>query len=450
MDMIATLTGLKTLVLKRYLGPFWGRRAWLAKTQWMGSQELEHLQIERLSALLEHCRRSVPYYREWMSRSRAGPGAIHGIGDIQRLPILTKQDVVKAGSEMVCEGLRRYLSRTAYTGGTTGTTMHLRRDLFSIGNEHAFVRRQWDWAGVGLSDRCAYLTGRLIADTNRTDQRLWVYDPVMKELILSTYHLSTQTAIQYAEVIRNHRVKAIVGYPSSVHLLAVACLDHRFELPVPSVLTSSETLTASMKDTISQAFGCKVFDFYGSAERVCYIHTCEQGRYHVIPEYGLTELVPIDPAEPNRCRVVSTGFWNLAMPLIRYDLGDIVIKSPEVCPCGRAFPVVSSIEGRQGDVIRTPSGRQFGAAILTHILYGTNHIAESQIVQDSLDHVTIIYVPSSHFSQDDLGAFESLIRQHLPAELRADTRKVESIARTSSGKIRPVVSLIPKESGGRC
>jgi phenylacetate-CoA ligase len=220
------------------------------------------------------------------------------------------------------------------------------------------------------------------------------------------------------------------------------CLENGLEVRLRAALTSSETLTDSMRQRITEAFQCPVFDFYGSAERVCYIFTCERGSYHVIPEYGLTELVPLDAADCDRCKVVSTGFWNKTMPFIRYELGDTVVKSNQPCPCGRAFPVIRQIEGRQSDGIVTPSGRQFGAAILTHLVYGTGHILESQIIQDALDHITIEYVPAPQFSEQDIRAFQGLIKKHLPSELRADFRKVDAVKRTESGKIRPVVSRL--------
>jgi phenylacetate-CoA ligase len=441
MNFKAAAKGLTSVLVRRYTGPFWVRRRQLARTQWLDSQHLGELQLRLLRKLLRHCQATVPHYRRQMEELGIDAEDLRNLDDVKRLPILTKQGVLDAGPDMVSSRYPRWLQSTAHTGGTTGTPLTLKRDVFSIGNEHAFVRRQYDWAGIGLRDRCAFLTGRLVAKPDQTDH-LYVYDPCMKELILSTYHLSHQTAVQYAEAMKEHKVKAIVGYPSAIHLLAQACLDGGPKLSLSAALTSSEVLTDSMCKTIETAFGCRVFDFYGSAERVCYIHMCEQGSYHIVSEYGLSELIPFDENEPKECRIVSTGFWNFAMPLIRYDPGDVIIKADRQCSCGRAFPVIERIGGRQGDRIVAPSGRQFGAAILTHLLYGTGNILESQIIQDQMDHVTIEYVPAQRFSTQDLRAFESLITMHLPSELRVDFKSVDAVERTISGKIKPVVSLL--------
>jgi len=441
MNLTATAKGLISVLVRRYAGPFWVRRRQLARTQWLDARALDELQLGLLRRLLRHAQSTIPFYTRLMEEAGIKAEEIRDLHDVSRLPILTKERVLEAGKDIVSRRYPRWFQTTAHTGGTTGTPLMLKRDLFSVGNEHAFVRRQYDWAGLGLRDRCAFLTGRLIAKPDQAE-RLHAYDPCMNELILSTYHLSHQTAAQYAEAMREYKVQAVVGYPSAVHLLAQACLNGGPKVNLRAALTSSEVLTDSMRATIEEAFGCRVFDFYGSAERVCYIHTCEQGSYHIVSEYGLSELIPLDESEPNRCRIVSTGFWNFAMPLVRYDPADVIITSDRQCACGRAFPVIERIGGRQGDSIVTPSGRQFGAAILTHLLYGTGNILESQIIQDQTDHLTIDYVPASQFSAQDLQAFEKLITMHLPSELRVDFKKVDGIQRTRSGKIKPVVSLL--------
>ena len=434
--------GAVSLLVKRYAGPFWLRRKWLNKTQWLSTADLQTLQLMLLQKLIRHCYNSVPYYRKIMDERGISPESIKTLEDIKQFPILTKKDVLLAGDSIISTKYPRWLLVKAYTGGTTGTPLTLRRSMFSIGNEHAFVRRQWDWAGVQFGVRCAYLTGRLIAKPDQINGQLYAYDPIMKELILSTYHLSKNTAGQYASAIKHYGIKAIAGYPSAVCLLAQTCLDTGIDLKVPAVLTSSEVLTESMRKTICEAFECRIFDFYGSAERVCYIQTCDHGSYHVIPEYGLTELIPLDKSDATEFKIVATGFWNFAMPFIRYDVGDLVIKSDNRCPCGRQFPTIKSISGRQADTIKTPSGREFGAAILTHLLYGTDHIVESQIVQDATDHITIRYVPTQRFSTADLQDFKNLIAKHLPSELKVTFEQTEAIEKTDTGKLRPVVSKI--------
>jgi phenylacetate-CoA ligase len=437
--------GFLAAFVKRYAGPFWMRQRWLKKTQWLTAFELEGLQLRFLQKLVRHCYRTVPYYRDLMNRLGIKVEDVRTLEDIKKFPILTKQEALQQCDSIVSTKYPRWLMRTTHTSGTTGTPLKLRRSLFSIGDEYAFVRRQWDWAGIGLSDRCAYLKGAVIGEKASKSSRLFAYDPIMKELHLSTFHLSLETAKDYAELIKRYKVKAIVGYPSSVNIFARGCLDSGIKLKLESALITSETMTQSTRDIIAKAFDCKLYDFYGAAERVSYIHTCEHGSYHIIPEYGLTETIPVDGGEKGRCKLVATGFWNLAMPLVRYDTEDVVVLSDKKCPCGRAFAVVESIDGREGDVIRTPSGTELGVCIVAYIIYvscGADRIIESQIIQDALDHITIEYVPDEKFTPELLGEFEERLAKYLPSDLKFTLKKVDAVRRTASGKVKPVVSLI--------
>ena len=60
------------------------------------------------------------------------------------------------------------------------------------------------------------------------------------------------------------------------------------------------------------------------------------------------------------CQIVGTTIHNAAMPFLRYATGDFARLSHQPCPCGRAFPVVENIEGRQDDYVITPSGKWIG------------------------------------------------------------------------------------------
>jgi phenylacetate-CoA ligase len=321
----------------------------------------------------------------------------------------------------------------------------MRRNLFSIQNEHAFVRRQWEWAGLKFSDRVAYLKGMVLAKPGSKRKALYGYDPFLRELHLSTYHLSAETAPDYVEAMKKYNVTAIYGYPSSVYPVAKICLDKGLDLKLKSALLTAENLHESHKETIAKAFGCKVFDFYGAAERVCYVMTCNHGNYHVVPEYGLTEYLPVENAEDGRVRIVATGFWNKPMPLIRYDSGDMLITSDKKCPCSRAFPVVETIIGRECDMIVTPTGRMLGPSILTALVYvvcGANHFMESQIIQDALDHVTIEYVPTRDCTPEYLAGLKKKLEEYFPEDLSFDMKKVVAVQRTQGGKITAVVSKI--------
>lgn len=444
-DIRLTWRGLYTRILKRHFGPFAKRRRWLEETQYYDAERLRALQLELLQYLIRHAYETVPFYRRYMQEQGFGPEDIRSLEDIRRFPILTKADLKREGEALVSTRFSPRRMRTVHTGGTTGATLPIRRDLRSIQNEHAFLRRQFDWASVRLGDRVAYLTWRRVAAPNE-HQRLYAYDAAWKELHLSTIHLSEATIEPYVQTMRRYRITALNAYPSAAFFLAKGLLERGQTLPLKAVLTTSETLSPQQREVIEKAFACRVFDYYGSAERVCAIQTCEHGSYHIIPEYGLTELLEADGPNEGCRRIVATGFWNLAMPLIRYDIGDLVKPRDGTCPCGRAFPMVERIVGREGTFIQTPSGRVLGAMaieyILARVLYSMYNfpILEGQIVQEGDNQLVLEYVAMNTFTEDHERQLQVLLREEVPSEMEVSIRRVERMRQSVSGKHLSFVS----------
>lgn len=438
-DLKLTWRGLYTRILKRQFGPFAKRRAWLAQTQYYSDEQLKQVQLELLQYLIRHAYETVPYYKKYMQEKGFDPRDIRSLEDIERFPIITKADLKREGAAFVSTKFKDKRMRTVHTGGTTGATLPIRRDLRSIQNEHAFVRRQFDWASVGMSEPIAYLTWRRVA-TVHDKERLYGYDAALKELHLSTINLSESNIEPFAEAMRKYKVVALNAYPSAAYFMAKGLLEKNKTFPLKAVLTTSETLEPSQRQVIEKAFQCRVFDYYGSAERVCYIHTCEKGSYHILPEYGLTELIPAAAPNEECSRVVATGFWNLAMPLIRYDIGDLVVPCQGSCSCGRAFPMVKRIIGREGTYIKTPSGRILGAMaieyILARVLYSMYKmpILEGQIIQEKENLIVLEFVAMDTFTPEDENRLLGLLREEIPSEMEVSVRRIDKMRQTVSGK----------------
>lgn len=440
MDIKATMHGAVTCLTKRHMGPYRRLYQEIRHTQWLSAEALKTYQLTQLQRVVKHAYDTVPYYRGLMDDIGLRPEHIRNLSDVDRFPIMTRADLQRIGRRIVSTKYNRLFIRTAYTGGTSGLPVPICRDLWSIAREHAFVRRQWDWAGIDLHDRCAYLEGRIVVPPGTRPARYHYYDAIMRELTLSTFHLTPDVVADYVKIMKHYHVAALVAYPSAAYALAKECLAQALTMPLRCVLTTSETLDENRRQTISSAFHCPVVDFYGSAERVCYIHTCEKGNYHLVPEYGLTELDPAEPPNEDCHRLICTGFWNMAMPLIRYRMGDLVRCSNRHCSCGRVFPVIDRIMGREGHVIVTPSGVHLGASAIEYILERVLQsmyrlpVVAGRVVYDGASTLTLEYVPKATFSTDHAGNLRSVMQEQMPSGMQAQIRAVTAIERTARGK----------------
>jgi phenylacetate-CoA ligase len=417
-------------------------------------QESEHFDAERLYALqCTGVRRVVQaaahtsYYQELFRELSIRTDDLRTPEDLRRLPLLEKETVRQAPERFVDERLERRHLRVAYTSGTSGTPLRIYFTTDFEAEEEAFLARQWRWVGFRRGDRRVRLRGDLVASVDRQATKPWRRNFADRELRMSAYHLSTETARAYVERIKAFGPRALIAYPSSAAILAAFVRDQSWHCTVPLVFTSSETLSARQRDLIETTFGAQVLDHYGLTESTVAIQECEQGSYHVIPEYGVTELVPIaTDASAGLCEIISTGLVNKAMPLIRYRTGDYVRRRVDArCPCDRAFPVVQEIIGRQDDVVVSASGARVGR--LDHVFKGLTDLVESQIVQEPDRRIRVRVVPGRGYNQRTAEALARNLRErvgNLPIEVEA----VTAIPRGANGKFRAVLSHVDHMEAG--
>ena len=88
---------------------------------------------------------------------------------------------------------------------------------------------------------------------------------------------------------------------------------------------------------------------YGMAEAVANISECEHDQLHVDEDCAAVEFIP--NSDGPGYKIIGTNFTNLATPLLRYDVQDLVTLTNVTCSCGRPGRVVASVDGRAEDYI---------------------------------------------------------------------------------------------------
>lgn len=414
--------------------------AQIGESQWRSGPALREFQSRKLRSVVEAAVRDVPYYRD---RYRSGPGLVQQ--DLEQfvasLSMITKGDVREGGKTFVSERKQGPLFK-ASTSGTTGTPLTLYQDLAAINRENAFIWRQLDWAGLRRGERRAWMRGDMIVPAAQQKPPYWRVNRAENMLMLSSYHLSESAAPACLDALVRFDPVVIQAYPSSIGFLAAWMLSARRRYrgnSLRGIVTSSETLTGDRRREIESAFGCRVFDWYGQAERVAAIGTCEQGRYHLLSDYSFVEMLP---AGDGLFELVGTGFGNAAMPLIRYRCGDLVRPAPTQarCACGRSFPLIEQVIGRADDAIKLADGRSIGR--LDHVFKDVDGVLEAQIRQDHPDRVTILVVPSAAYSERTPARLRDNVRHRLGDEIGLEIRRVEAIPRARNGKFKGVVCNI--------
>jgi len=315
---------------------------------------------------------------------------------------------------------------------------------------NAVDRRQKIWAGVEDGDWIGMFLGRVVVPLDQNEPPFWRANWVQQQLWFSSFHLSDQHLPQYVREIRRRRLRLLEGYPSTLYILA-RFLERRGEtLPMRAVFTSSETLLPLQREAIESAFACRVFDFFGHAERVVFATECDKhvGK-HIAEEFGLVEVTdaegtPVRDGEAGY--LVGTSLHNTAMPLFRYRTNDVTSILQEPCGCGRTLRRIRDVTTKAEDIVLTPDGRMISPSILTHPFKPLIQVLKSQIIQDRLNHITVKIVPSSEFSAQDQEHLIHELRLRLGSDMSIEIEIVNDIPAEPSGKYRWVVSNVPHDS----
>ena len=149
------------------------------------------------------------------------------------------------------------------------------------------------------------------------------------------------------------------------------------------------------------------------------------------------------PAAPGETgRVVVTPLYNYAMPLIRYELGDIAEVGSHRPRAAAGFPRCAEFLGRTRNLFRFRDGTSLWPVPGAFGLRKLIAFRQVQVVQTDLDHVEIRYVPEDTARPVDLPALTQQIRSVLRQPVDVVVRSVDKIERSPSGKFEECVSLV--------
>jgi phenylacetate-CoA ligase len=398
-------------------------------------------QAERLKTILPASANHVPYYRDHWTEAQKD-AALNG--DLSILPFLEKEPIRVDPKALIREDMHPSRPQVFLTSGSTGTPISSYFTVPEIRQSLALREvRSAGWAGVSFQQARSTFSGRMVEPDPDSKGPFYRFNLAEKQVYFSPFHLRPDTASFYLRALEKHHVRWLTGYAVSYYLLAKFVLDQGLTVPagIQAVITTSEKVTPEMRQTIEQAFHCKVFEEYSTVENVLFAGDCEHGRLHVSPDVAVVEILHPDgtPCLPGEAgEVVATSLMRTYQPLIRFRLGDMATWDSEPCPCGRKMPVIKEVLGRIEDVVIGPDGRQM---VRFHGVFANQpHVREGQIIQESLSLIRVKVIPADGFGEQDIQDIVHRVQQRLSNKVKVEVETVMEIPRTKAGKFQAVVS----------
>jgi putative adenylate-forming enzyme len=155
----------------------------------------------------------------------------------------------------------------------------------------------------------------------------------------------------------------LVAPPTMLGLLAREQREGRLKLRPEKVISVAEVLEPQDAALLADAFSVPwVHQIYQCTEGLLAV-TCSGGHLHLqedivaIQTQPLTNEEAVKNAAEMRVTPVVTDLWRRVQPIIRYQLGDVLVLERENaprCSCGSRFRRVLRVEGRCDDVLVFP------------------------------------------------------------------------------------------------
>jgi len=435
---------LYSILLQRFILPgiahftdikIWDEYNNMMRVERWSLDQLKQYQFLKLKKIINQAYERVPFYRERFRDIGFNPNDIRNAEDILPIPPTTKEDIMLNFPEgITAQGMDRTQWKYVASSGTT-------RQIMGI---HDFRKANINWA-AGLRAHklagnhtigkkwmeipphmCTNICGiddsgdgeKLISkkmvslllkwDYRGLGQHFYQYfyrqrQNIYRRVTLPSFgsegtNIPEKDILTYIESIRKYQPHTLEGLP--LYLYTFAKYLMKKEIPPPKVGVIKPfggSMTSIMKETIGKAFGCEVNDTYGCSEMGFMACDCEKHEgLHLFMDLYHIEVcrkgIPVAPGELGKLYI--TDLENVAMPWIKYDVGDIGRYFIEDHGCGRKS-IRLQVEGRIEDTLSNSRGELFTSDQIFDFFHGFKEIDNFQLVEKSKGNFDLLCVPDN-------------------------------------------------------
>jgi phenylacetate-CoA ligase len=243
----------------------------------------------------------------------------------------------------------------------------------------------------------------------------------------------------------DRKIKMLLGYASTLENLVnylSTCGDTVDMFNMTTIISFAELLPESTREKLKKAFGCNIVSLYSNEECGMLALECvENKEFHVNSASYHVELLKMDSDDPVSVgepgRIVVTDLFNHAMPLIRYDTGDIAVWKKEA-ECGWYSQVFSSVQGRVLDYVFDTQGNKKSPHTIAFLMSPFDKLLQYQFVQEGAKQYVLKLNGSEGYYDD--ATFVDLFKDVLGEDAEVIIEHVNEIPVLGSGKRKKVVS----------
>lgn len=334
-------------------------------------KEISNFQEERLLSILKYAIQNVPFYREITE-----PQLAH-------FPVMTKTVYKEQG---VCCRSKEYLDNNklyiASTSGSTGTPLAVYQDENKKARMRADLIAAHEAVGWNLGDHYVFIRNWACKYKQSSIKNF-----MQNEINISVTDFGDEKKAWLCKHLKRNPHSIVFGYASSICDFLAYVRREKIEsdkLGIKLIVCDSDELTSTNRKALEETFDCIVINRYDNEENgLLAISSPHKDELTINYPSIYIELLRLDSDElvqPGEIgRVVVTDLFNHAMPLIRYDTGDLAVSPDEP---GK-IRTLSCLSGRKADCVYSTEGKIISSVAISAVTEVFSSIVRYQLVQTS-------------------------------------------------------------------
>jgi len=400
-----------------------------------------------LATIVGHAARTVPFYRDRLRGVLNTDGSID-MDAWQRMPPLTRQDLQESKETLTSTQIPAAHGEASErsTSGTSGKPVTVLVTERTKMLERALMGRLYTWTAIDPAHRLVILQGgrHPLLDYRQIVPEPWVPDwmagPNPGGYARLHYPVSAEDQLAYLATVGSVYFNT---QPSNFRRALHAIQDGRAPRPdVRGLLSLGEMVTAEDRQLAKSVLGCPILDVYSATDVGTIASQCSHGSLHVNGEAIRVEAIRSDgsPCQPGEeGRLLLTTLANAAMPLLRYDIGDIGALGGE-CGCGLTLPKLTLTVGRERRVFRFSDGSVAVPAFRMEKFAESFPVRQWQLAQTSPETVELRFVSDADDAALAFNEVADAIRTAFGRPLDVGFHRAAELV-GQSGKLDPAIRL---------
>ena len=322
---------------------------------------VKQTQDTQLRTLMQHAWQYSPFWRHRLVSAGFNP-ALTDTSSFYQLPPLQRGELQTQAHDLRAHwpGLDPKQLITAVSSGSTGVPVRVEKDArtyMPLYSALSWTEGRWHQRDARLP--IAVIGSGVQASTS--DSWGSLYQMMGLKGRSEVRNAQQDTLDGHLDWLQSFRPAYLKCSPHTAADLAERALQRNVRLPIRHIISQWERISPYHRKVCLQAFGAPIIDRYSCEETGWLALQCASRQaLHECSASTIIEIVdehgqPCPAGKPGR--VLVTALQSFAMPILRYELGDLAEWGPP-CGCGMAMPVIGRLWGRDRHMIVRPDGKR--------------------------------------------------------------------------------------------